>query len=115
MVQLKRLWRLLGCRRAKRIGRHTVGQPYVEVERGEPDPGDRAAAVLLDRLEPAWTILYGPWSRRFYALALIPTSEPLVVEARTTQDLLEQMRQAEQDMMIAVWPVAAAAAAAAAA
>ncbi|MEV6981665.1 hypothetical protein AB0M95_10465 [Sphaerisporangium sp. NPDC051017] len=96
MVQLRRPWRLFRRGRGKRVGRHALGQPYVEVERGEPDLADRAAAVLLDRMEPAWTILYGPWSRRFYALGLYPTPEPLVVEARTAQELLTEMRHAEQ-------------------
>ncbi|MEU9890783.1 hypothetical protein [Sphaerisporangium sp. NPDC051011] len=55
-------------------------------------------------MEPAWTILYGPWSRRFYALALYPTPEPLVVEARTAQELLAQMRQAEQETPVRARP-----------
>ncbi|GGK81015.1 hypothetical protein Sme01_44510 [Sphaerisporangium melleum] len=97
----RRLWRPLGRGRDKRIGRHALGRPYIAVEPGEsrePDLADRAAAVLLDRMEPGWTIMYGPWSRRFYALALYPTPEPLVVEARTAQDLLTEMRQAERDL-----------------
>ncbi|MFC4536276.1 hypothetical protein [Sphaerisporangium dianthi] len=102
-MEPKSLWRLFGRRRGKRIGRHALGRPYVEVERvdhGTPDLAERAAAVLLDRMEPAWTIMYGPWSRRFHALALYPTPEPLVVEARTAQDLLSRIRQAEQEWVL---------------
>ncbi|WP_405143885.1 hypothetical protein OG589_39955 [Sphaerisporangium sp. NBC_01403] len=112
MTQLKRGWRLFGRRSAKRTGRHTIGRPYVRVEPGHADPRARATAVLLDRLEPAWTILYGPWSRRFYALALFATPAPLIVEAFTAQELKEQMRQAEQDTLIDHWPHTAAAPAA---
>ncbi|MEV7965669.1 hypothetical protein AB0O34_06760 [Sphaerisporangium sp. NPDC088356] len=112
MTQLKRRWRLIGRRSAKRTGRHTTGHPYVRVEHRHPDPRARATAVLLDRLEPAWMILYGPWSRRFYALALFATPGPLIVEAFTAQELTDQMRQAEQDTLIAPWPPTAAAPAA---
>ncbi|GGK99125.1 hypothetical protein Sme01_60340 [Sphaerisporangium melleum] len=103
MMQLKRLWRLFGARTAERTGRHSAGQPYVEVERGEPDPGARATAVLLDRLEPAWTIVYGPWSRRFYAMPLFPTPSPLTVDALTSHALLEQMREAERETTFTGW------------
>ncbi|WP_181871240.1 hypothetical protein [Sphaerisporangium album] len=100
MVQTKRRWSLFGRRGSRRPGRHSVGQPYVRVEAGNPDPGDRAAAVLLDRLEPAWTIMYGPWSRRFYALPLFRTPDPLILEATTAQDLTAQIREAERDFLI---------------
>ncbi|MFC7387291.1 hypothetical protein [Sphaerisporangium rhizosphaerae] len=115
MVKRRGLRRLFGRGGGTRIGRHALGQPYVEVERadrGEPDLADRAAAVLLHRMEPAWTIMYGPWSRRFYALALYPTPEPLTVEARTAQDLLTQMRRAEREWMLHARPHAVVASAA---
>jgi hypothetical protein len=112
MEQIRQRRRLFGRRRTKQAGRHTIGQPYVPVEPGDPDPRARATAVLLDRLEPAWTILYGPWSRRFYALALFPTPHPLIVEESTAQGLTEQMRQAEQEVLSARWPRMAVASAA---
>ncbi|MGW4644253.1 hypothetical protein ACWEN6_37440 [Sphaerisporangium sp. NPDC004334] len=99
MVKRRGLRRLFGRGRGERTGRHALGRPYVEIERadhGDPDLADRAAAVLLNRMERYWTVMYGPWSRRFYALALYPTPEPLVVEARTAQDLLAAMRHAER-------------------
>ncbi|MEV6983246.1 hypothetical protein AB0M95_18580 [Sphaerisporangium sp. NPDC051017] len=99
MTQPKRRWRLYG-RNAEPTGRHTLGRPYVPVEPGDPDPRARATAVLLDRLEPAWTILYGPWSRRFYAVAMFPAPYPLIVEESTAQELTEQMRQAERDVLM---------------
>jgi hypothetical protein len=94
VVQIRRRRRLFGGRGPKWTGRHAAGRPYVPVEPGDPDPRVRATAVLLDQLEPAWTILYGTWSRRFYAMALL-----LLVQATTPQALTARMRQAEQELL----------------
>ncbi|MEO3813652.1 hypothetical protein ABGB17_32045 [Sphaerisporangium sp. B11E5] len=99
MAQIRRRRRLFGSRGPNWHARHAVGQPYIPVEPGNPDPRARATAVLLDRLEPAWTILYGTWSRRFYAMALFAVPYPLTVEATSAQELTELMRQAEQEIL----------------
>ncbi|GII77791.1 hypothetical protein Sru01_27730 [Sphaerisporangium rufum] len=105
MRRLGNLWRRSGRPR----GRHTAGRPYAPVEPGAPDPGARAAAVLVDRLEPDWTVIYGPWSRRFYALAVFPTAEPLIIEAATAPELRALMREAERDTAARPRPAAPAA------
>ncbi|MEV5412123.1 hypothetical protein AB0K60_25210 [Thermopolyspora sp. NPDC052614] len=53
------------------------------------------AAARLDRAERAWAVLYGVGRRRFYAFAQWTVEEPLVVEAPTVEELLDQMREAE--------------------
>ncbi|MEV5412225.1 hypothetical protein AB0K60_25750 [Thermopolyspora sp. NPDC052614] len=78
-------------------GRHRQGLPLVPSEdcRREWDAAQRSAAARLDRIERAWTILYGLGRRRFYAIAHWPSDEPLIVEAPTPESLREQMREAE--------------------
>lgn len=78
-------------------GRHRQGLPAVrDVDcRRQWDAEQRLAATRLDRAERAWTVLYGVGRRRFYAFAQWAVEEPLIVEASTTEDLREQMREAE--------------------
>ncbi|MEU9890628.1 hypothetical protein [Sphaerisporangium sp. NPDC051011] len=79
-----------------RTGRHGRGQAGVQaVRRRDWDPEARAAARLLDGCEPAWTILYGVWSRRYYAIPNWRTAEPLLVESSVLADLRRQMREVE--------------------
>ncbi|MEU9891171.1 hypothetical protein [Sphaerisporangium sp. NPDC051011] len=79
-------------------GRHVPGTPVGEVLPGRWDEDKRAAAAQLDQLEPGWHVMYGVWSRRFYAIAAW-YSEPLIVDARDAVDLRAQMREAEVGAM----------------
>lgn len=45
------------------------------------DPDKRRAAWELDRSEPGWAVFYGPYTRRFYAIAAWPSPRPLVLDA----------------------------------
>ena len=55
----------------------------------------RAQAAHLDALEPGWAILYGPWSRVFFAFAAWPATRGVVVNAPTPEGLWQAMREAE--------------------
>ncbi|RCG22459.1 hypothetical protein DQ384_35745 [Sphaerisporangium album] len=82
-------------------GRHRRG-PATEPERREPDGRrrvwdgtQRARAEQLGLLEPGWLVIYGPYSRRFYAIARIAeVSEPLL-DAATSEELRSLMRRSE--------------------
>ncbi|MEV5407625.1 hypothetical protein AB0K60_02145 [Thermopolyspora sp. NPDC052614] len=82
-------------------GRHRLGNPYETVRRRPWDLHRRAEADALNDQEPAWTVLYGPWSRAFWAFASLPVPRPLVIDARTAEELWEQMRAAEMSLALA--------------
>jgi hypothetical protein len=81
-------------------GRHRCGVPYTPVRRRRWDERQRAQAAHLDALEPGWAILYGPWSRVFFAFAAWPAPRALVVGARTPEGLWDAMRQAEMSAAV---------------
>ncbi|MEV6984148.1 hypothetical protein AB0M95_23235 [Sphaerisporangium sp. NPDC051017] len=82
-------------------GRHRRGSA-TEPERREPDGRrkiwdgkQKARAEQLGLLEPGWLVIYGPYSRRFYAIARIAeVSEPLL-DAATSDELRSLMRGSE--------------------
>lgn len=76
-------------------GRHRCGVPYTPVGRRRWDERQRAQAAQLDALEPGWSVVYGPWSRLFFAFAAWPASRAVVVDARTPEALWQAMREAE--------------------
>ncbi|GII87905.1 hypothetical protein Ssi03_58950 [Sphaerisporangium siamense] len=85
-------------RRARRNrGRHRVGAPSVPIAPRRWDVAERAAAALLDRMEPGWFVTYGVGSRRFAAIAVWSTPVPLMVQAATIEELRDLMREAELD------------------
>lgn len=59
------------------------------------DPDERRAAWELDLSEPRWTVFYGPYTRRFYALAAWPAPHPLVLDASDTEELRSLISEAE--------------------
>ncbi|WP_248963451.1 ATP-binding protein [Sphaerisporangium perillae] len=64
------------------------------------DPAERTAAQQLDQMEPAWAVWYGVGARCFYAVAIWPVPESLVVQARSVGELRDLMREAElRDLM----------------
>ncbi|MGW4421769.1 hypothetical protein [Streptosporangium sp. NPDC004631] len=76
-------------------GRHRAGQARTSVvHRRLWDGPARAQAERLAQAWPSWTVLYGVGSRRFYALAAWATSEPLMVEAATAEELERRMYEA---------------------
>ncbi|MEU0520919.1 hypothetical protein [Streptosporangium sp. NPDC006007] len=76
-------------------GRHRAGQARTAVvHRRLWDGPARAQAERLAQAWPSWTVLYGVGSRRFYALAAWATSEPLMVEAATAEELERRMYEA---------------------
>ena len=76
-------------------GRHRAGQARTAVvHRRLWDGPARAEAEQLAQAWPSWTILYGVGSRRFYALAAWQVSEPLMVDATTTEELERRMYEA---------------------
>ncbi|WP_327046817.1 hypothetical protein OG320_02630 [Microbispora sp. NBC_01189] len=74
-------------------GRHRDGtEPGVFLRRAW-DLDKRAEARRMAAQWPDWTVLYGPGSRRFYAMAAWPVPEPLILEASTAVDLDALLRQ----------------------
>lgn len=59
------------------------------------DSDQRHAAWELDRSEPRWVVFYGPYTRRFYAIAAWPSPSPLVLDAEGTTELRQLMREAD--------------------
>src|SRR5690606_10114646 len=65
------------------------------------DERRRAQAAHLDAHEPGWLVLYGPWSRAFFAFAAWPAPRALIVGARTPEALRDAMRHAETAAAVA--------------
>ncbi|WP_157549548.1 hypothetical protein [Nonomuraea candida] len=59
------------------------------------DPDQRRAAWELDRSERGWVVFYGPYTRRFYAIAAWPSPFPLVLDADGTTELRRLMREVD--------------------
>lgn len=76
-------------------GRHRHGRPATRPNHREWDSAQKARAAQLDLLEPGWLVLYGPYYRRFYAIARTGAVFDPVVEATTPEELRSLMRQAE--------------------
>ncbi|GGP02741.1 hypothetical protein GCM10012278_11170 [Nonomuraea glycinis] len=55
------------------------------------DAQARAEAAWLDGEYQDWTIMYGPYSRQFYALATWSAPKPVIVSAATVEELEEQL------------------------
>ncbi|WP_326828936.1 ATP-binding protein [Streptosporangium sp. NBC_01810] len=79
----------------RQSGRHRQGTATAQVDSHPWDPAEHAAAEQLDQIEPAWTVWYGPGTRHFHAVAAWPAPEPLIVRARTADELRGLMREAE--------------------
>ncbi|MEU9833095.1 ATP-binding protein [Streptosporangium sp. NPDC048047] len=79
-----------------RRGRHRRGAPVTAAQPGRWDGVHRDSARRLDQTEPAWTVWYGVGTRRFYAVAAWPAPEPLIVHARTPDELRHLMRGTER-------------------
>ena len=85
--------------------RHRRGSPPPPPRPRTPaDAHQRELAALIDAREPGWTVVYGPWSRRFFAFAAWPVQRGLVVTATTAEALVEEMRDAEVAHGAAVAP-----------
>ena len=77
--------------------RHRRGSPPNPCPRPRTpaDTHQRQQAALIDAREPRWTVVYGPWSRRFFAFAAWSTPQGLMVTASTPEELVEAMRDVE--------------------
>lgn len=62
---------------------------------GRHDPGRYREAARLRQAHPAWLVLYGPHSRRFWAFPAFDAPRGTLVSAATPSDLAVLMRQAE--------------------
>ncbi|MEU9888685.1 hypothetical protein [Sphaerisporangium sp. NPDC051011] len=89
---------------SRALGRHRDGTVPDATPDSKPatprrwDLGQRAAAAELDHVESGWHVMYGPWSRRFYAIALW-SEEPVMVYAHSVGELHEVMRDVEAEAM----------------
>ncbi|MFC3985463.1 hypothetical protein [Streptosporangium jomthongense] len=81
--------------RSRRCGRHRDGQPLTRVYRRLWDGPARSEAERLDRSCLWWSVLYSLGQRRFYAIAIWPTPEPLIISDVSPEGLQERIREAE--------------------
>ncbi|MGW4662995.1 hypothetical protein [Streptosporangium sandarakinum] len=79
--------------------RHRDGLAPTTVPRHSWDHGARAEAERMDQVWTGWTVLYGSYSRLFYAMAAWPASEPLIICDRTPEGLAAQTHNAETAML----------------
>ena len=100
----------MGERRAIAGHRRTEERSLLVVPRRRGwDPAERHAAWELDRVEPGWCVFYGPYRRRFYAIAAWPAPFPLVLDASDIEELRRQLRETEtmhldQGRQETTWP-----------
>ncbi|GGK97024.1 hypothetical protein Sme01_35370 [Sphaerisporangium melleum] len=87
-------------------GRHRLGGRAAVPEspaRGDGqvwDEKQQARAGQLGLLEPGWLVIYGVYSRRFYAIArMAEVAEPLI-EATTCGELRALMRDSESRRLV---------------
>jgi hypothetical protein len=59
------------------------------------DPGQRKAADRIQRQHPAWLVMYGPWTRHFWAYPLFPVPRGTILNAPSTGELVAWMRTTE--------------------
>ena len=62
---------------------------------GAYDPAARADAARFQDHCPHWLILYGPWTRLFFAFPRFPAPPGTIVSAPSIAELLEWMRTTE--------------------
>ncbi|GHH67953.1 hypothetical protein GCM10017673_15800 [Streptosporangium violaceochromogenes] len=88
------LWSLI-----RAVGRHhRDGRARVPVRRLWGGPA-RARAAEMERSRPGWVVLYGPGSRRFFAMAAWSVPDPVMVSAPTVEVLEERMEAAEAALL----------------
>jgi hypothetical protein len=75
----------------------TRGQPDTRRERHEYDGQQRRTAALVQRDHPSWLIMYGPWSRRFWAYSAFATrhGRTIVFSEPDPSALAAHLRDAE--------------------
>jgi len=81
-------------------GRHRLGVPCEVVKPRAWDRHRRAEAEAINRQEVGRAVLYGPWSRVFWAFEAWPAPCPVMVDARTPDGLREDMRAAEATLAL---------------
>jgi hypothetical protein len=60
------------------------------------DNACRAAAEHLHQIRPQWLVIWGCYSRRFWAFPLFDTRHRIIVNDTSPQAVLTQMDQAER-------------------
>ena len=64
---------------------------------GPYDPAQRAAAARLQQAHPAWLVMYGPWTRLYFAYPRFPVPPGFVAAATTPGELDSLMRVTEME------------------
>jgi hypothetical protein len=59
------------------------------------DPGQRAAAAAIERDHPLWVVLYGPYTRTFYAFPGFAAPPGTMAAAPAPESLLADMQALE--------------------
>jgi hypothetical protein len=61
----------------------------------DPDAQQRDTAGLIERDNPGWMVIFGRYSRRYWAYPLFPVPTGTVVGAASPADLVTRMREVE--------------------
>lgn len=59
------------------------------------DPAQREAAARLARENPGWYVMWGAWTRRYFAYPVFDVPPGTLFSATSISNLLIRMRQAE--------------------
>jgi hypothetical protein len=58
------------------------------------DRGQRRTADRIEQQNPAWVVMYGPWTRHFWAYPRFSAPPGTIIGARTATELLPLMHAA---------------------
>jgi hypothetical protein len=71
--------------------RHRLPQP----PRPDRDSGQHERAARISQVFPLWLILWGTWSRRYWAYPRFRAPRGTILQAADPGDLVAQMRQVQ--------------------
>jgi hypothetical protein len=61
---------------------------------GGHDPWQREVARQVQAAHPGWLVIWGTWSRRFWAFACFDATQPVLVSAPDAAELIKLMNEA---------------------
>ena len=64
-------------------------------QREPRDPAQRRTAARLQQSHPHWLVMYGPWSRQYWAYACFDVPQGMILAATDPRELASLMHQAE--------------------
>jgi hypothetical protein len=74
-----------------------LARSYLEVGISVTDDRERAAASEIERRHPGWMVIWGCYSRMFWAFPCFQVPQGTIVSARDPESLLADMRRVETE------------------